>query len=698
MTVSKAIKLKAFLDTPEKIEPVVSEVSVPLICQLWAARILVRLNLAARVASQFSYSDAEILSELGIETPEEPVAADLNKTFVAKLNSIDPALAHIPEGLKSNIRQLGKLVNLSDTEQAALCFIVLLKSYRSLEAVVGLVGDLARSEPDRVFSAALELPISQCRKILREDSTLFTCGVLRLDRNFDRMADRFDFISTSFADAIRDQSVDPINLLRDIVQRAPKAELVPDDYSQLQHDLPLLQKYMSMTLENKKTGVNILLYGLPGTGKTQLTRVIADLIGAPLYEVSTVDMSGDPLQGHLRLQAFRLAQNLLGTVPSLLVFDEVDDIFGLQFHGRAVMNPKGWLNHTLETNPVPCFWITNNIELLEESYIRRFDMVLKLDMAERSQRVKAIERVSRGMLSADHIEQLAGYRGLTPAIVQRAVQVISSLDSETLSENTFDIIDRWTKNYLTAQGYSMDTPKHKVQIDGLYDLDYLNTDVNLALVTEELISTPSAKICLHGPSGAGKTSYAAFIAKKLNRPLLQKRGSDLISKWVGETERNIANAFHEAQQSDSVLLLDEIDSMLSARSDHEQHWHRSMVNEILSQLDDFKGLLIATTNQQSWLDHAALRRFDLSIHFDFLSSAQTKKLLSIYEQKLELVPVAGAYTMLEAIPQLTVAHFSQAAAKARFTPMKTSVDFVKFLKPTMDLTHLTSEAKAASYS
>lgn len=85
MNLSKSEQLKAFLDTPETIEPVVNE--IPVVCQLWAARILVRLNLAARVASQFSFSDAEILTELGIEVPEEPIATELNKVFVAKLNS-----------------------------------------------------------------------------------------------------------------------------------------------------------------------------------------------------------------------------------------------------------------------------------------------------------------------------------------------------------------------------------------------------------------------------------------------------------------------------------------------------------------------------------------------------------------------------------------------------------------------------------
>lgn len=100
-----------------------------------------------------------------------------------------------------------------------------------------------------------------------------------------------------------------------------------------------------------------------------------------------------------------------------------------------------------------------------------------------------------------------------------------------------------------------------------------------------------------------------------------KRVSDLVSPYVGTTEQNLAQAFDRAQQEDAVLLLDEVDKLQDRRK-ARQSWGVTAVNEMLTQMESYRGLFIASTNLMSDLDEASLRRFDLKVHFGYLKALQ----------------------------------------------------------------------------
>ena len=162
----------------------------------------------------------------------------------------------------------------------------------------------------------------------------------------------------------------------------------------------------------------------------------------------------------------------------------------------------------------------------------------------------------------------------------------------------------------------------------------MNPDQNLQEVVQGLREYGDGRLCLYGPPGTGKTEFGHYLARQLDKPLLIKRASDLISKYVGETEINIAQMFYEATYDKAVLLLDEADSFLRDRREARQSWEVTQVNELLTQMERYEGVFVCSTNLMESLDAASLRRFDLKIKFDFLKQEQSWDLFqSIFEER-----------------------------------------------------------------
>lgn len=126
-------------------------------------------------------------------------------------------------------------------------------------------------------------------------------------------------------------------------------------------------------------------------------------------------------------------------------------------------------------------------------------------------------------------------------------------------------------------------------------------------------------ILFHGPPGTGKTELAKYMGQSLDREISIKYASDILGPYVGMNEKNIAKAFQTASENKSILVFEEVDSFLSSREMARRSWEVNMVNEFLVRMENFKGILICTTNNYPWVDKAALRRFMFKVEFDYLN-------------------------------------------------------------------------------
>ena len=150
-----------------------------------------------------------------------------------------------------------------------------------------------------------------------------------------------------------------------------------------------------------------------------------------------------------------------------------------------------------------------------------------------------------------------------------------------------------------------------------YSLDYLNLSGGLPI--EEIIHSlkinPHSSLCFFGLPGTGKTQLAEHIAVEIDKPIMIRAASDILGKYVGETEKAIKKIFQDASDEDAILLLDEGDSFLRDRSYAKNNWEVSMVNQLLQEMERFNGVFICATNLFKDLDIAALRRFTFKVEF-----------------------------------------------------------------------------------
>jgi len=177
-----------------------------------------------------------------------------------------------------------------------------------------------------------------------------------------------------------------------------------------------------------------------------------------------------------------------------------------------------------------------------------------------------------------------------------------------------------------------------------YDLSLVNIDrpaTDLVAQVKAILDKPEDERpqlitgLFYGVPGSGKSLLANYLGAQLNRPVLKKTYADLQSMYVGEGEKNLQEAFAEAEATGSILLIDEIDSIAGNRQNAEKNYQKTFTNQLLTELDNFKGIFICTSNFMDGLDSAILRRLFLKIKFDFLDEMQVETAFKLYFPKMK---------------------------------------------------------------
>jgi SpoVK/Ycf46/Vps4 family AAA+-type ATPase len=546
--------------------------------------------------------------------------------------------------VEKNIDALANLLQLNKAERALLLYGTLARYQRDLRSL--LVEFKVNNAPE-AYAAIAEVAgvnAAEVGEALRAGSRLERIGLVEnliSEHNITDLADLMK-VSEKLPPVLMREYRDQSELMAVFTRPSARSTLTLDDFDFVAEDARVLRGLLRSAVDRKEPGVNVLLYGPPGTGKTELAKVVAHAAGLELFEVEYADRDGNSLSGRDRYRSLQIAQVFLkGSAQAALLFDEVEDVFppisseAAQMMARAeqiVAPPSGsvsgkaWVNQILESNPVPTVWVTNRIEQIDPAFRRRFAYHLELKSPPPGAREGLVRKTLEGVdVSPAFVAKLTERKGLTPAQIRTAVRFAGLAQAEGMRPE--DLIERQLRNADRALGTRSGDAGVRRSVT-TYDLEMLNVESRFEVprIVEALKARGHGTLCFYGAPGTGKTALAEHIARSLDQPLLIKQASDLMSKFVGETEQNMAAMFREAEAEKAILLLDEADSFLQDRRGAQRTYEVTEVNEMLQGMERFAGIFICTTNLMDRIDQAALRRFAFKIRFKPLTAPQREKM------------------------------------------------------------------------
>ena len=573
--------------------------------------------------------------------------------------------------LEHNLNLLQKNLGLNSTERDILRFVAIMYNYEVISNACSLLGDLNNIQATKAISKILNLRFGDVQKAFRKDGIFAKTSIVKLENNVHNLKFKIDVINNNFmCDLfVKCESMDEI--FESSIKPCSKTNLTTKNYPHIKEDVKILLSFLKSAVSKKQKGVNVLLYGSAGTGKTELSKVIASELNLKLYEVAYDDGDGYANE-HQRIRSYCLAQNVLSAGSNLLMYDEAEDIFNTNNDEKRQYG-KAFINRSLETNELPTIWITNNIFDMDEAVVRRFNLAIEIGIPTEDVRAKIIKKYSENLIDNKLVKKLAKNRFVSPAVVSNASLVVSNLNTKDKNK----AFERVISNTLKAQGYDEIEKDEKPSADlpSSYDPNFVNSDCDLNELIQGIKESKSARMCLYGVPGTGKSAYAKFIAKSLKKPIIIKKGSDLLSMFVGGTEKNIALAFKEAKDKKAVLVFDEVDSFLQDRSMAARSWEVTQVNEMLVQMESFDGIFIATTNLIDNLDKACLRRFDLKLEFGYLLPEQAQNLFKKECALLKVKFDENASKKVSNLGLLAPGDFASVRRQAKFRPIKNGDDF-----------------------
>ncbi len=540
-------------------------------------------------------------------------------------SELEAARAGIDDSIRRNLGHLQTLLSWDETILTVLEISATMQQNEPFSSALANLSAWGAPLAVELVAGAFRLDNAALQEALEPEGFLHRCGIIDPPPQVVDLGSLFCLGDTGRR-LLWARAETPAELMRCVMSEAAPGGLTPADFAHLREDFDLIVRALRNALDGRQRGVNILLYGPPGTGKSELARLVANMVEGAAFEVRIESERGDEPRRAERLQALLVAQRILSPeTRAVLVMEEAEDVFPhsevsflAQLFGvpaKSQAGSKAWINRQLETNPFPIIWVSNSVEQIDPAFLRRFTYHVAMDRLPYTARTR-IAAKHLGALGVSHrlAEDVAADPGLAPAAIASAAR-FAELIGEREATARESYVRRQLDGYRKAVG---EAPMARRQARELpYSIDLLNTRAayDLDRIVQALARHEQGTLLFHGAPGTGKTALAAHVAERTGRRLVKRTASELLSKWVGESEKNIARLFREHADGETVLLIDEAEGLLHGREMSERGWELTQTNEFLRRIEEFEGILIVATNLIGRIDDAFLRRFQFKVEF-----------------------------------------------------------------------------------
>ncbi|QNE31973.1 CDC48 family AAA ATPase [Sphingomonas sp. NBWT7] len=508
---------------------------------------------------------------------------------------------------------------------------------------------------------------------------------------------------------------------------ARRADVTYDDIGGMAGTIDQLREMVELPLRYpelfQRLGVDppkgVLLHGPPGTGKTRLARAVANESDAQFFLINGPEIMGSAYgesEGRLRQVFEEAAKN----APSIVFIDEIDSIAPKrgQVSGEAEKRLVAQLLTLMDGLEARANLVviaaTNRPEAIDEALRRpgRFDREIVVGVPDERGRREIMGIHTRGMPLGDRVDldELArttfGFVGADLAALTReaAIEAVRrimprlNLEERTIPPEVLDTLAVTREDFMEALKRVQPSAMREVMVQaptvrwddvgGLDDAQMrLKEGVELPLKDPDAFRRlgirPAKGFLLYGPPGTGKTLLAKAVAREAEANFIATKSSDLLSKWYGESEQQIAKLFARARQvAPTVIFIDELDSLVPARGGGmgEPQVTERIVNTILAEMDGLEELqsvvVIGATNRPNLIDPALLRpgRFDELIYVSVPTAQGRRRILAIQTQKMPLADDVDLDAIAERTDRFTGADLEDVVRRAGLIALRESLD------------------------
>jgi transitional endoplasmic reticulum ATPase len=509
-----------------------------------------------------------------------------------------------------------------------------------------------------------------------------------------------------------------------------RADVTYDDLGGMRSTIDALREMVELPLRHpelfQRLGVDppkgVMLHGPPGTGKTLLARAVANESAAKFFLINGPEIMGSAY-GESERRLREIFDQAAQAAPSIIFIDEIDSIAPKrgQVTGEAEKRLVAQLLTLLDgieprQNTV-VIAATNRPEAVDEALRRpgRFDREIVVGVPDEPGRREILGIHTRGMPLApdvnlaDLARRTYGFVGADLAALCReaaleavrrimpkinlAEQVIPTEILDALSVELRDF-DNALKRVQPSAMREVMVEAPQIRWDDIGGLDEardrLKEGVELPLKHPEAFRRlgirPAKGFLLYGPPGTGKTLLAKAAARESEANFIATKSSDLLSKWYGESEQQIARLFNRARQvAPTIIFIDELDSLVPARGGGlgEPQVTERVVNTILSEMDGLEELqnvvVIGATNRPTLIDPALLRpgRFDELIYVGVPDAEGRRRILAIHTKGMPLGGDVDLEKIAQRTDRFTGADLEDLVRRAGLTALRRGLDTSK---------------------